>query len=163
TSALLDALATRTTWGLPKVYSGFLGPSRTAEAGHHAGQWAEITPRTPGGHMAAQVGVGLVGSGFIAEMHAEAFALSTIASVRAVASRTPDRAAASAGQHGIPAWHSDFRELVERSDVDLVCIAAPNHLHRDITVAAAEAGKHVICEKPLARTLAEADEMIAAC
>jgi predicted dehydrogenase len=113
--------------------------------------------------MAAQVGVGLVGSGFIAEMHAEAFALSTIASVRAVASRTADRAAAFARQHDIPAWHADFRELVERPDVDLVCIAAPNHLHRDIAVAAAEAGKHVVCEKPLARTLAEADEMIAAC
>ena len=45
----------------------------------------------------------------------------------------------------------------------MVCVAAPNHLHRDIVVAAAEAGKHVICEKPLARTLREADEMIAAC
>ena len=113
--------------------------------------------------MAAQVGVGLVGSGFIAEMHAEAFAQSTIASVRAVASRSADRVAEFARQHDIPAWHTDFRELVERPDVDLVCIAAPNHLHRDIAVAAAEAGKHVVCEKPLARTLAEADEMIAAC
>ena len=91
--------------------------------------------------MAAQVGVGLVGSGFIAEMHAQAFALSTIASVRAVASRSADRAAAFARQHDIPAWHTDFRELAERSDVDLVCIGAPNDLHRDIAVAAAEAGQ----------------------
>jgi predicted dehydrogenase len=113
--------------------------------------------------MAAQVGVGLVGSGFIAQMHAEAFAQSTIASVRAVASRSADRVAEFARRWDIPAWHTDFRELVERPDVDLVCIAAPNHLHRDIAVAAAEAGKHVVCEKPLARTLAEADEMIAAC
>jgi predicted dehydrogenase len=45
----------------------------------------------------------------------------------------------------------------------MVCVAAPNALHRDITVAAAQAGKHVICEKPLARTLHEADEMISAC
>jgi myo-inositol 2-dehydrogenase / D-chiro-inositol 1-dehydrogenase len=113
--------------------------------------------------MASQVGVGLVGSGFIAQMHAEGFAQSRIASVRAVASRSADRVAEFARQHDIPAWHTDFRELVERPDVDLVCIAAPNHLHRDIAVAAAGAGKHVICEKPLARTLAEADEMIAAC
>ena len=110
-----------------------------------------------------EVGVGLVGSGFIGQAHAEAFALSPLASVRAVASRSPDRAAGFAARWGIPAWHTDYRELVARPDVDLVSVAAPNHLHRDIVVAAAEAGKHVICEKPLARTLREADEMIAAC
>jgi len=109
------------------------------------------------------VGVGLVGSGFISQVHAEAFSRSAVASVRAVASRSPDRAAAFARQWEIPAWHTDYRELAGRPDVDLVCIGAPNWLHRDITVAAAEAGKHVICEKPLARTLHEADEMIAAC
>jgi myo-inositol 2-dehydrogenase/D-chiro-inositol 1-dehydrogenase len=113
--------------------------------------------------MAGEVGVGLVGSGFIARLHADAFARSAVASVRAVASRSADRAEEFARQWGIPAWHADFRDLVERRDVDLVCVAAPNRLHRDIVVAAAEAGKHVICEKPLARTLAEADEMIAAC
>src|SRR6516165_4181514 len=110
-----------------------------------------------------EVGVGLVGTGFIGQMHAEAFALSPAASVRAVASRSPDHAAEFAARWGIPAWHTDYRELAGRPDVDLVCIAAPNWLHRDIAVAAAQAGKHVICEKPLARTLREADEMIAAC
>jgi myo-inositol 2-dehydrogenase / D-chiro-inositol 1-dehydrogenase len=110
-----------------------------------------------------EVGVGLVGSGFIGQVHAEAFARSAVASVRAVASRSADRAAAFARQWGIPAWHTDYRELAGRPDVDLVCVAAPNWLHRDIVVAAAEAGKHVVCEKPLARTLREADEMIAAC
>ena len=110
-----------------------------------------------------EVGVGLVGCGFIGQIHAEAFSLSGVASVRAVASRSPDRAAGFAARWGIPAWHTDYRELAERADVDLVCVAAPNSLHRDIVVAAAEAGKHVVCEKPLARTLREADEMIAAC
>lgn len=61
-----------------------------------------------------EVGVGLVGSGFIARVHAEAFSRSTVASVRAVASRLPDRAAAFASQLGIPAWYTDYRELVER-------------------------------------------------
>src|SRR5580658_3256558 len=110
-----------------------------------------------------EVGVGLVGCGFIGQVHAEAFSLSAVASVRAVASRLPDRAAEFAARWGIPAWHTDYRELAARPEVDLVCVAAPNWLHRDIVVAAAEAGKHVICEKPLARTLREADEMIAAC
>jgi myo-inositol 2-dehydrogenase / D-chiro-inositol 1-dehydrogenase len=110
-----------------------------------------------------EVGVGLVGTGFIGQVHAEAFSRSTVASVRAVASRSPDRAAAFAGRWGIPAWHADYRELVGRRDVDMVCVGVPNWLHRDVVVAAAEAGKHVVCEKPLARTLREADEMIAAC
>ena len=83
--------------------------------------------------------------------------------MRAVASRSADRAAEFAARWGIPAWLTDFRELADRPDVDVVCVAAPNWLHRDITVAAAQAGKHVICEKPLARTLREADEMISAC
>jgi myo-inositol 2-dehydrogenase / D-chiro-inositol 1-dehydrogenase len=110
-----------------------------------------------------KVGVGLVGSGFIGGVHAETLSRSALASVRAVASRSAGRAAAFATRWGIPAWHTDYRELVARKDVDLVCVAAPNWLHRDIVVAAAEAGKHVVCEKPLARTLAEADEMITAC
>jgi myo-inositol 2-dehydrogenase/D-chiro-inositol 1-dehydrogenase len=110
-----------------------------------------------------EVGVGLVGTGFIGQMHAEAFAMSPVASVRAVASRSPERAAEFAARWGIPAWHADYQELAARPDVDVVCVAAPNYLHRDIAVAAAQAGKHVICEKPLARTLRDADEMIAAC
>ena len=110
-----------------------------------------------------EVGVGLVGTGFIGQVHAEAFSRSTVASVRAVASRSPEHAAAFAGRWEIPAWHTDYRELVGRPDVDMVCVGAPNWLHRDVVVAAAEAGKHVVCEKPLARTLREADEMIAAC
>ena len=79
-----------------------------------------------------QVGVGLVGAGFIGQVHAEAFSRSALASVRAVASASPDRAAAFAARWGIPASGADYRELVARPDVDLVCVAAPNWLHRDI-------------------------------
>src|SRR5215472_14080443 len=110
-----------------------------------------------------QVGVGIVGSGFIASAHAEAFSRLPHAEVRAVASRSAGRAAEFAGRWGIPVRLTDFGDLAGRPDVDVVCVAAPNALHRDITVAAARAGKHVICEKPLARTLREADEMISAC
>ena len=109
------------------------------------------------------VGIGIVGSGFIAGAHAEAFARLPRATVRAVASRSAGRAAEFARRWGIPVWLTDFRELAGRPEVDVVCIAAPNALHRDIAIAAAQAGKHVICEKPLARTLREADEMISAC
>ena len=109
------------------------------------------------------LGIGLVGSGFIAQMHVEAFAHVREASVRGVASPTPGNAKRFAAAHGIARHHTDYRALIEQPDVDVVCIGAPNDLHRDIAVAAASAGKHVICEKPLARTLAEADAMLAAC
>ena len=109
------------------------------------------------------VGIGLVGTGFIAQCHAEAFKTVPAAALRGVASRTPGNAERFAAEHGIPRHHTDYRALIDQADVDVICIGAPNDLHCEITVAAASAGKHVICEKPLARTLAEADEMIAAC
>jgi myo-inositol 2-dehydrogenase / D-chiro-inositol 1-dehydrogenase len=110
-----------------------------------------------------EVGVGLVGSGFISNLHAEAFGHAREAAVLAVASPTEEHARRFAEQHSVARWHSDYRALLEEDDISLVCIGVPNDLHRDVVVAAAEAGKHVICEKPLARTLAEADEMLAAC
>lgn len=55
---------------------------------------------------------------------------------------------------------TDWRKIVEREDVDIVDIGVPQHLHRDIAVAAAKAGKHIFCEKPLALTVAEAQEML---
>jgi myo-inositol 2-dehydrogenase/D-chiro-inositol 1-dehydrogenase len=110
-----------------------------------------------------EIGIGLVGAGFIAALHAEAFALVPEAEVRAVAAAGEASARAFADAHGIRRSYGDFRALLADDAVDVVTIALPNHLHRDVVVAAASAGKHVICEKPLARTLAEADEMIAAC
>ncbi|HEX5248853.1 MAG TPA: Gfo/Idh/MocA family oxidoreductase, partial [Gaiellales bacterium] len=98
------------------------------------------------------VGIGLIGSGFIAEAHFEGFSHVPAAAVRGVASPTPGNAARFAAKRGIPRHHTDYRALIEQPDVDVVCIGAPNDLHRDICVAAASAGKHVICEKPLATT-----------
>ena len=109
------------------------------------------------------IGVGLVGSGFISNLHAEAFGHVREAAVVAVASPTEAHVRRFAEKHSIDRWHTDYRALLEEPDVDLICVGVPNDLHRDVVVAAAKAGKHVICEKPLARTLAEADEMLAAC
>jgi predicted dehydrogenase len=109
------------------------------------------------------IGVGLIGSGFIADLHAEAFQHVPEAKILAVASPTEANVRAFAERHSVPEWHTDFRRLLENPAIDVVNIACPNFLHRDVTVAAAQAGKHVICEKPLARTLAEGEEMVAAC
>ncbi len=109
------------------------------------------------------VGVGLVGSGFVAEIHAEAFKHVPRAALLGVSSPTEANVRAFGEKHGIPNSYVDHRELFENTDIDVVCIGAPNDRHCEIVVDAARAGKHVICEKPMARTLAEGDEMLAAC
>ncbi len=109
-----------------------------------------------------EIGVGLVGAGLISDQHALAFQRVKGARVLAVADPDTARARKLADTYGLDAAYDDARRLLERPDVDMICIGAPNFVHRDIGVAAAEAGKHIVCEKPLARTMAEADEMIAA-
>jgi predicted dehydrogenase len=100
---------------------------------------------------AKRVRVGLIGAGFVARVHAESYAhvADPAAEVVAVAAAHLPRAEALAGEFGIPAAYDDYRRLLERADVDVVDLCVPNHLHEAIAVAAAEAGKHVICEKPL--------------
>jgi myo-inositol 2-dehydrogenase / D-chiro-inositol 1-dehydrogenase len=111
----------------------------------------------------SKVRVGIVGTGFVGDIHAAAYAMVPDAEVVAVASPTPGKAARFAQERGIPRAFERWQELVALKDVDVVDICAPNYLHAEITLAAAAAGKHVICEKPLCRTLEEADRMIAAC
>ncbi len=114
--------------------------------------------------MAVRVRVGLIGAGFIADIHAHAFKHHVQnAEVIAVASKTPGKAARFAAEREIPHAFEDYRVLLERDDIDLVTVAIPNDLHCQAVCDAAEAGKHVVCEKPLCRTLAEADRMIETC
>jgi myo-inositol 2-dehydrogenase/D-chiro-inositol 1-dehydrogenase len=110
-----------------------------------------------------EIGIGIIGSGFVAEIHAEALKQVPAAALVAVASPTEGKAQAFAERHHIPAAFNDYRALLERPEVDVVSLCLPNDLHCAATEAAAAAGKHVICEKPLCVTLAEADRMIAAC
>ncbi|HET9249193.1 MAG TPA: Gfo/Idh/MocA family oxidoreductase [Actinomycetota bacterium] len=83
--------------------------------------------------------------------------------VVAIASRDPDRARAAAAGLGIGRAFGTYEELLADPDVDAVYIPLPNHLHAPWTIAAARAGKHVLCEKPLAMNPAEAERMIQAC
>jgi myo-inositol 2-dehydrogenase/D-chiro-inositol 1-dehydrogenase len=111
----------------------------------------------------SKVRVGLIGSGFVANLHAAAFRLVPEAEVVAVASPTPGKAKRFAQHHGIARAFEDYRDLLAVKEIDLVSLALPNDLHCRAAVDAAHAGKHVICEKPLCRTLQQADQMIAAC
>jgi myo-inositol 2-dehydrogenase/D-chiro-inositol 1-dehydrogenase len=110
-----------------------------------------------------RVKVGIVGSRFIADIHAESFARVPNCEVIAVASPNLHHAVDFAKRHDIPRAMTNYRELLKIEEIDVISIALPNDLHADVTIAAAEAGKHVICEKPLATTLEEAEAMIAAC
>jgi len=111
-----------------------------------------------------RVKVGIIGSQFQADIHAESFRLMPDeAEVVAVASPTPGNAETFARKHRIPRWFTDYRRMLEEPDIEMVTIAAPNALHARMTVDAAHAGKHVVCEKPLCMTMEEADLMIDTC
>jgi predicted dehydrogenase len=82
--------------------------------------------------------------------------------VVAIASRDEARARSAAAELGIPRAHGSYEALLADEDVDAVYIPLPNHLHAPWAIRAAEAGKHVLCEKPLAMTAAEAESMASA-
>ena len=108
------------------------------------------------------VKVGLVGSQFISTIHAEALKRVPNAELFAVVSPTGTHAKDFAAKHGVKHSFTDLDRFLA-TEIDLVVLGCPNHLHCEITEKAAAAGKHVVCEKPLATSLAEADRMIAAC
>lgn len=109
-----------------------------------------------------KVRVGVIGSGFIAHIHTDGFKHVHNGEVVAVASKTPGKAAAFAKARGIPDAYEDYRRILERKDIDAITVGVPNYLHEEIVVAAAQAGKHIMCEKPFARTIEEAQRMLAA-
>jgi predicted dehydrogenase len=77
-----------------------------------------------------------------------------------VATSRPETAEKAAGELGCNVWTADYRELLARDDVDLVDVCVPNRWHEEIVLAAARAGKHIYCEKPLAMNVAEAQRMV---
>jgi predicted dehydrogenase len=107
---------------------------------------------------------GLIGCGDIARKRvAPALRDGAACELVAVNRARADLAEAFAGEFGARRWHADWRELVADREVDAVYIATPVHLHAEQTIAAAEAGKHVLCEKPMAMDADECERMIAAC
>jgi predicted dehydrogenase len=113
--------------------------------------------------------IGLVGYGFMARAHSNAFRqaprffdLPYEPVLKAVTARNADRVRKFADNWGYESIETDWRSMVNRTDIDLIDIAAPNDTHEEIAVAAAKAGKMVLCEKPLARTVAEGERMVAA-
>jgi predicted dehydrogenase/aryl-alcohol dehydrogenase-like predicted oxidoreductase len=106
--------------------------------------------------MAGTLGWGILGTGTIARRLAGAIRASTTSHLVAVGSRTRSAAEAFAGEAGIPRAYGSYDELLADPEVQAVYIALPNHLHAQWTVRAAEAGRHILCEKPMATNHAEA-------
>jgi predicted dehydrogenase len=113
--------------------------------------------------MSRTVGVGLIGSQFVSSIHAEALRACPQADIRAVASPTAGHAKAFAERLAIPHHLTDYKKMLAMPGIEMVVVGAPNDRHHRITLDAAAAGKHVVMEKPLCLSLADADEMIAAC
>src|SRR5262245_55947064 len=88
---------------------------------------------------------------------------STRGTIQALGSRDHARAQAWADEYRIPTTHGSYQEVIDNPEVDALYIPLPNELHKDWVLAAANAGKHVLCEKPLALNAAEAREMVAGC
>ena len=113
--------------------------------------------------------IGLIGYGFMGRTHSNAFLhapkffdVAYRPVLKAVCARNPDRAKSFAANWGYQSVEADWRDIVARADIDLIDIASPNDTHQEIAVAAAKAGKMVMCEKPLGRTAAEAKSMVEA-
>ena len=117
-----------------------------------------------------ELNIGMIGYGFMARAHSNAYLklphffpeLQHRPVLKAVCARNQDRARTFAETWDYASVEADWHRLLERSDIDAVDICSPNDTHRDIALEAAKRGKIILCEKPLARTVAEGQEMVAA-
>ncbi|MBI2301322.1 MAG: Gfo/Idh/MocA family oxidoreductase [Armatimonadetes bacterium] len=116
--------------------------------------------------MSKPINVGIIGYGFMGRAHSNAYSKLTqffdtehVPVMKAACARNRDTITEFAGRWGWESVETDWRALIERPDIDAIDICVPNHLHRDIAVAAARAGKMVLCEKPLAMDASEGREM----
>ncbi len=119
--------------------------------------------------MKKKLNIGLIGYGFMGRTHSNAFlqaprffALPYQPVLKCVCARNAERVKGFAENWGYESIETDWRTLIERKDIDLVDIASPNDTHAQIAIAAAKAGKMVLCEKPLGRNAAEARSMVEA-
>jgi predicted dehydrogenase len=112
--------------------------------------------------------IGLIGCGFMGRTHSNGYnriknffpELQYEPQLKAVCSRSPEKVKAFAAQWGYESYETDWKKLVEREDIDAIDICTPNDSHAEIAIAAAAKGKMIICEKPLARTVAEGQKMV---
>lgn len=106
--------------------------------------------------MAEKLRTGVIGLGVWGETHLMAYTSDPLAQLVGVCDLNAELAKERAEQYGVAFWTTDYRELIARDDVDAVSVVTPDFSHREIAVAAAEAGKHVLLEKPMATSVEDA-------
>lgn len=106
--------------------------------------------------------VGLIGLGFVSDTHLKGFCNVPGVKIAAVADLDEQKIAACADNYSIGQSFQDYQELLSLQDLDLVVVCLPNNLHAPVSIEALQAGHHVLCEKPLATSLADAEAMLAA-
>jgi predicted dehydrogenase len=107
-----------------------------------------------------RLNVGVIGTGFIGPAHIEALRRTGLADVVALADVNDAVAKSKAEELSIPDYYGDYKQLIARPDIDVVHVCTPNHLHYKMSKEAMEAGKHVVCEKPLSMNSGEARELV---
>ena len=110
-----------------------------------------------------KVRFGIIGCGVIAPTHASALGKIENAELSAVADVDEEKARQLAKKHGADGYYADYQKLLDRDDIDAVSVCTPHYLHAPMAIDAARAGKHALVEKPMAITMAEADQMIEEC
>ncbi|HIE50287.1 MAG TPA: Gfo/Idh/MocA family oxidoreductase [Armatimonadetes bacterium] len=116
------------------------------------------------------INVGLVGYQFMGKAHSNAYRqvaaffddLELVPVMKAICGRTEEAVKAAAEKYGWEGYETSWEKLVEREDIGLIDVSTPNNMHAPVAIAAAKAGKHILCEKPLAMSVAEAKEMVQA-
>src|SRR5579871_90903 len=112
----------------------------------------------------AKFGVGIIGCGGIAPNHAQAYrAFPEDCEIVAVSDVSAPAARRLMSRFEVAQWYPDWQDLLADDRIHIVSVCTPHCLHAPMTIAAARAGKHVLCEKPMAMTVGEAHEMIEAC
>src|SRR6266849_4029617 len=115
----------------------------------------------------SEINIALIGYKFMGKAHSPSY--STVANIfpdcpkprmKAICGRDREGVSAMAARFGWESVETSWERVLERKDIDAVDLSVPGHLHHTIAMAAAQAGKHILCEKPLANTAAEAKQML---
>src|SRR5437763_10990935 len=122
-----------------------------------------LRPKSPNSSEASgRLRWGILGTSRIADLQARAIRMSSNSELRAVASRDQGIAQAWARERAVPLAFGSYEEMLRSDEIDAVYVPLPNSLHKEWSVRASQNGKHVLCEKPLAATPAEVEEMMEA-
>ena len=111
----------------------------------------------------SKYGFGIIGCGVISDNHARAIDINERAELIAVCDVIEEKALDLKGKYDVPYHYSDYKEMLKRKDIDIICICTPSGMHSQMTIDAAKSGKHVFCEKPIDITKDKISKMIESC